>query len=315
MLKSISDIPVLFIAFARPQFARKVFDVIKRAEPKKLYFYCDKARHGDLEELERNNIIRDYIKEISWDCNLKTWFRDENIGVDPSMENAIDWLFKNEEFGIILEEDCVPSLAFFDFCRQLLPKYNDDKRVWFISGSNFIEGYNPNGYDYIISSASYQWGWASWRDRWLRMNRGVFNLSAMIDYRLNRQFYANKKLANYSDRQMKRWQDKHGYWDPKPWDSRFQLTMRCNGGLAIVPKENLVSNIGVYGSHAKKENKLVHNKKIFDTDVYEINRHPPFVVADFRYANMFYKKIIKPRVSLFRRIMNKILNMFFKKSL
>ncbi len=312
MLKSISDIPVLFIAFARPQFAHKVFDMIKEAKPKKLYFYCDKARNGNSEELENNNIIKDYIKEISWDCDLKTWFRDENIGVDPSVENAIDWLFKNEDIGIVLEEDCVPSLAFFDFCRQLLPKYNDDKRVWFISGNNFIEDYNPNGYDYIISSVSYQWGWATWRDRWQKMNRGIFNLSEMISYRLNRQFYADQKLAIYTDRQLKRWQDNGGRWDPKPWDYRFQLTMRCNGGLAIIPKQNLVSNIGVYGSHAKKENNLVHNKKIFDENIYEIKRHPPFIVGDFSYANMFYKKILKPRTSILRRTINKASQIFNK---
>ena len=53
------DTAVLVETFARPQYARQVFDQIKKAKPKKLYFYANKAR------VDRQMCIRDrmYIEE------------------------------------------------------------------------------------------------------------------------------------------------------------------------------------------------------------------------------------------------------------
>lgn len=308
-MNSIRDIPVLFFPFSRPIYARRVFEIIKKVKPKKFYFYCDKAREGNDEEIKNNNIIRDYVKEVDWDCELKTWFRDKNIGVYTSIMNAIDWFFEHEEMGIILEEDCLPSIAFFDFCRQLLPKYRDDRRVWFISGNNMIEGYNPNGYDYIFSHVSYQWGWACWSDRWRSINRKGFNIDEIINYKLHRQLLADKRISNFEVKNLNKWKDKSGYWDPQLWDYRFQLSMTCNGGLAIIPRYNLVSNIGVIGYHSSIEHKSIHNIKVLEADDYPIKRHPPFIVADFKYTQMFYKKLILRRrnfITIFSLLIKKL---------
>lgn len=296
------DIPVLFFPFVRPEYAKQTFDAIKKAQPKRFYFYCDKAREGNQEEINNNNIIRNYINDVDWDCNLKTWFRDENIGVYSSIMNAIDWFFENEEMGIILEEDCLPSLAFFDFCRQLLPKYENDQRVWFISGNNFIRGYNPNAYDYIFSTVIYQWGWATWRDRWYSINRNGFSVSEIIKYKLNRQFYSSSSIAKFSNKQLLRVQNNDGIWKPKSWDYIFQMSMRCNGGFGIIPIHNLVSNIGVLGVNSSTDNKKIHNLKTPKETVYKIEKHPPFIVPDIQYANMFFRKIIKSRRNIFTRL-------------
>lgn len=129
---------VLFETFARVEYARQVFDAIKKAQLRKLFFYSNKARADHPEEVKNNNEIRSWIKEIDWPCELHQFFRDEYVDVYTSLKGAIDWLFENEEQGIILEDDCVPSLAFFDYCDQLLPKYKDDKRIWMISGFKYI---------------------------------------------------------------------------------------------------------------------------------------------------------------------------------
>ncbi|MHB2149542.1 glycosyltransferase family protein [Calditrichota bacterium LG25] len=312
-MKSISDIPVLFFPFSRPKYARQVFEAIKKAQPKKFYFYCDKAREGNEEEKKNNEIIRAYIDEVYWDCDLKTWFRDENIGVYKSILDAIDWFFEKEEFGIILEEDTVPSMAFFDFCRQLLPKYKNDYRVWLISGNNFIEGYNPSGYDYIFSNVLYQWGWATWSSRWKKINRDGFNVYEMIRYKLNWQYFGNRKAAKYTDKELIRNMDENGIWKPPLWDYIFQLSMRCEGGFGIVPKFNLVSNIGVIGTHSNKKNKIFHERKILESLDYNIEKHPPYVVPDFQYSLKMFKKILLKKDSIFQKILRCITKLKFLK--
>ena len=308
-MKNIQYIPVLFMPFSRPHYARQVFDVIKKVKPKNLYFYCDKARDGNEVELLNNNIIREYINEVDWECKLQTWFREKNIGAYSSILNAIDWFFESEELGIILEEDCLPSIAFFDFCRQLLPMYKDDLRIWLISGNNFIEGYNPNGYDYIFSSLANQWGWATWKSRWKCINRQGFDINEIIKYKLNHQIYGGSRIGKFADLMYLNKKDADGYWKPVSWDYIFLLSMQCNGGLAIIPARNLVSNIGVTGLNSKKLNKLRHNRSIPSDNKYIIKKHPPFFVSDIKYTTEHLRSIKK---SLFRLQMKKIINLIFK---
>ena len=91
------DTAVLFETFARPQYARQVFDQIKKAKPKKLYFYSNKARVDRPDEVRNNEEIRSWVKEVDWDCELHTFFREEYVDVYTSVRGAMDWVFDNEE--------------------------------------------------------------------------------------------------------------------------------------------------------------------------------------------------------------------------
>ena len=306
-MNSIADIPVLYFPFSRPQYARKTFEAIKKAKPKKFYFYCDKAREAFEEEKKNNDVIREYIKEVNWDCELKTWFRDKNIGAYQSILDAIDWFFENEEMGIILEEDCLASLAFFDFCRQLLSMYKDDYRVWYIGGNNLIEKYYLGKYDYYFTPFAYQWGWATWRSRWMKIQRNGFDISEIKNYGLYNQLYANKKAAKKACNWLTR-QTKTTIFKTLSWDYMFNISMRCNGGFGICPKINLSANIGIVGLNNAEYNKRYHNLYIpLDQQYYSIVNHPPFVVSDYNYNKAFFKHILlKKESSLITKIIKKI---------
>jgi len=281
-------LPVLFITFARPDYARRVFDQIKQAKPKKLYFYSNKARIGELEEINNNETIRSFIQEIDWSCDLRLFFREAHVDVYTSILSALDWVFDNEEEAVILEEDCVPSLAFFDFCCQLLPVYKNDIRIWLISGDNFFPDYNPNGYDYIFSRYAYQYGWATWRSRWLQVKRDNIPWAAMKRYELYRYLFPDQDEA---DARIEADDRAFGYIQKHPcWDYIFGLTVKANGGFGIIPKTNLVSNIGVSGFHNKGYVKRIHNLGIPVTARYLITNPPLFVVPDYKYDRYFFKK-------------------------
>jgi len=298
------ETPVLIATFARPEYARKTFDAIKKAKPKKLYFYSNKAREDNPEEIKRNKEVRALVKEIDWDCELKTWFRDEYVDVFTSLWGAYDWVFDNEEQAIILEEDCVASLAFFDFCDQLLPKYKDDLRVWLISGNNFIEGYNPSGYDYIFSKFPYLYGWASWSSRWNSIYRNGFPKKEVLNNGIINYIYPSNKYRKISKEIFKRNIDA---WT-NIWDYSFTWTMKLNHGFGIIPIKNLVKNIGIDGFHNKQENKLYHNRKLYTKQKYNIIKTPPYIAPDYRYDMRFLKIIYKsPVKNRLKRIIKKII--------
>jgi hypothetical protein len=305
--KIMVNTPVLFATFSRPDYARKTFDAIKKAKPKKLYFYSDKARDNKPDEIERNNQVRDLVKEIDWDCELITFFREKHSGdIDTSLWGAYDWVFNNEEEVIILEEDCVPSLAFFDFCDQLLPKFKDDPRVWIISGNNIIEDYNPNQYDYFFSFFPYMYGWASWRDRWKKVKRDRLPYEKIKEYHLFNQIYiepaAAKQALKFTEKIV----------NTPCWDYHFTISMKCNGGLGVIPKVNLVSNIGIFGEHNKGNQSILHKRSLPAFDKYIINNPPPFVVSDYGYSKYFYNNYYLKRKKLFYLIKEKLLGLLKK---
>lgn len=285
------ETPVLFITFVRPEYARKTWDGIKAAKPKTLYFYSNKGRADKVGEIERNDEIRSYISEIDWECNLQTWFRDETVNVYDSLKGAISWLFDNEEYGIVLEEDCEPTLAFFSYCEQLLKRYEKDKRIWIISGDNFLS-YNPGGYDIIYSHHFQIYGWASWRDRWLSINWDNLDIDNFIKSKNLNRLYSRRCMVNQRINNLRK--NKDFFEKTQCWDGIFQLTMEQNNALCIYPKELLVTNNGILGTHNKNAKRALYNTIATNSDKdYLIESYPPFMFADYVYDHYMYKHFLK----------------------
>jgi hypothetical protein len=65
---------------------------------------------GRKEKRKKCNVVRNWVLEnVDWECEVKTFFRDENVGLGLGPANAISWFFDQVEQGIILEDDCLPA--------------------------------------------------------------------------------------------------------------------------------------------------------------------------------------------------------------
>ena len=112
---------VLFLVFNRPNTTRQVFEAIRQAKPPRLYVAADGPREGKLGEVECVEEVRTIVTAVDWPCEVKTLFRDKNLGCKEGVSSAITWFFEQEEQGIIIEDDCLPHLDFFSFCESLIP--------------------------------------------------------------------------------------------------------------------------------------------------------------------------------------------------
>ena len=121
--------PVLFIIFNRPDTTQQVFKAIRQVRPKYLYVAADGPRPDKIREKEKCEVAREIIKQVDWDCEVKTLFRNNNLGCKIGVSSAISWFFDNVEEGIILEDDCVSSISFLPFCSELLEYYRNDKDI------------------------------------------------------------------------------------------------------------------------------------------------------------------------------------------
>ncbi|MBA4056200.1 MAG: nucleotide-diphospho-sugar transferase, partial [Marivirga sp.] len=161
------ETPVLLLIFNRPDTTRRVFEAIRKARPKRLFVAADGPRQHKPEDADRCAKARKIATDVDWECEVKTFFRDTNVGCGRGPSGGISWFFEHVDEGIILEDDCLPSPLFFRFCAELLERYRDDKRVMEIGGNTFMDEANRDKeYSYYFSSHNNIWGWATWKRAW-----------------------------------------------------------------------------------------------------------------------------------------------------
>lgn len=239
---------ILFLMFNRVKETKFVFSQIKKVRPKRLYIACDGPRLNRDGEKELVNQCKRIVEEINWDCEIKKLYRDENLGCQRAVSEAITWFFENEEQGIVLEDDCYPSLDFFYFCDWALEKYKNKKEVWHINGNNF--GAPSSLYLNALSfiSLAQVWGWASWRDRWGHYENDLSILETLSSEKIDKWL-----LPDYARNQ----KFKHINWLKNgldTWDYQWQITILNHYGLVISPSVNLISNIGFSEQATRTQN-------------------------------------------------------------
>lgn len=240
--------PVLFLVFNRPDVTRLTWENIKKVKPKRLYVVADGPRENRKDENELCLKVREMFKsEIDWECDYFFDFRTKNMGCKLGVSRAISWFFQNEESGIILEDDCLPTASFFKFCDELLPLYKDDDRIMQISGSNFLSSkkYHPNKNQltYYISTINDIWGWATWRRAWNKYDIQLNNYDLFKKNKLLKNYYQNSEIYKWINQYI----ESSALPESKVWSTQWVYYMIVNSGYTIAPSSNLVQNIGMLG--------------------------------------------------------------------
>lgn len=277
--------PILFIVFNRPETTKQVFESIRIAQPEKLYIAADGPRENRPEEVVLCNQVRQIIDKVDWPCEVKTLFREENIGCKIGVSSAITWFFQNENEGIILEDDVIPKPEFYLFCDEMLSRYRNDKRVSMITGNNLL-GANVVSNEYYFSEFYSVWGWATWKRSWNTYDVTIKDWpnQQFISY-LRHRF--NSKLFQYYYSGFNLIRDNK----IDTWDHQWTYNCIFNSGYSIVPRANLIKNIGVYGTHSPgmSENHFIdYGEMKVDALI-----HPERVLVDFEADLFFSQKKIK----------------------
>lgn len=240
----VTDCPVavLLLVFNRPELAQQAMLRIRAVQPPRLYIHGDGPRPTRAGEDSAVSETRKVISLIDWPCEVYTLFREENMGLRKGVGGAIDWFFENEPYGIIIEDDCIPDPSFFQFCAELLVRYQDDDKVMHIGGSNLLShvtGDYPA--DYLVTRFPFVWGWAGWRRAWRKMDFQMENLDAFISAnkisRIVNTFPADVYLL---DKLLKTKAE-----TMQSWAYTWLYSIIDNDGVCILSTTNLTQNVGV----------------------------------------------------------------------
>lgn len=239
--------PILFIVFNRPETTARVFEKIRQARPSRLYVAADGPRAEYPTDKHKCEAVRKIATAVDWPCDVQILLRPENLGCMKGVSGGIDWFFAHEKSGIVLEDDIVPTPAFFSFCENMLEEYRDNSNIYAISGINIVPRKSgPKGH---FQSRYFQaWGWAGWADRWNEMD------ITLPDFR--EKLSKARKQGKIKWWEAKRWRGfvasalRAGY----TWDYQWMFFILTRGGGVIRPTANLIKNIG-FGedaTHTKK---------------------------------------------------------------
>lgn len=290
MKPALIDIPVLILFFNRPEPLSAVFQQIKAARPTKLFLYQDGPRNE--KDLPGIMACRQIVEQVDWECEVHRLFQEKNYGCDPSEYLSQKWAFSMVEKCIVLEDDDIPSLSFFPFCKELLDKYEDDERISMITGTNYDEITPDMPYDYFFATTFSISGWASWRrviDLWdehYSFLDDPFNLQQLENYIKERKY--QKEFIEFCRH--------HRNSGKAYYETIFHAAIFLNSGLSIVPAKNMINNMGATegSTHFGGSNDLLPRgyRRIFTMQRHELDfplKHPKYIIENVDYKKRMFR--------------------------
>ena len=280
--------PILFLIFNRPDHIALVFNEIKKQQPKYFYIHADGPRSGNQDDIKKCQVARSIIEQIDWECELHTLFRDENLGCGKGPASAITWFFENVSEGIIIEDDCIPHPDFFNYCSELLNKYRDDSRIMVIGATTYQDNY-PCEYSYTFSAYGTMAAWATWKRVWDKYDYSLSYFTRHeLKTKLRKYFYSRFEYTNWLG--LYDWIVKDGF--SSYWDWQLHFITFFNEGIAIRPKFNMISNIGIGidATHTNYEIAAAFQACRPTFGCFPLS-HPPLISVNKKYDAAYYKKM------------------------
>lgn len=300
--------PVLLIAFNRPDTTEKVFQKIREAQPTKLYVAVDGARPGKDGEAHIIEQVKEITKNVNWDCQTHYKFNEKNLGAEITVSAAVTWALENEEYVIVLEDDIIAPFSFFRFVQEMLIKYSDNKSVYMISGGQFTPIETPNNEDYLFGLYGHTGcGWGTWKRAWRKFDLGVNDFDKVLNGSVLDSLCLFNKEKMYIIRSITKMKENGA--GNNTWDRCWAYIRIKEHGLSIIPKNNLTSNIGIYGLHARGQTE--NHFRAYDEN-YIATRHPEKIKRNIEYDKYHFLKYINKRPSLLKRAIKKAKRMLVK---
>jgi hypothetical protein len=272
--------PALVITYSRFQGLKNVIDSCIRAGVTRIYVCIDGPRDSRAAEIQGQ--MRSFLSSIPTNAGTKimVWQREENLGIAISVITAIDWFFRHEESGVILEDDLEISDSFIKFSEKALSFFWTSQKIVMISGNRYDRNLEIAP---VLVSYPQTWGWGTWRHKWIRIRESIIlhpsNNLKLIEGDTKRFWQVGSTRV---------WD---GYIDT--WDLLVAYAMLRNETYCLLPPENLVTNVGndSYSTHTNDSSFPIRfPAKVIDVTKIEFNEFiesPSLTVNKFLEQNVF----------------------------
>jgi hypothetical protein len=301
------DVPVCFSIWSRPKLQLRQFEIIKKAKPSVMFLVSNGKLNDEHEKLLQESRLL-VENGIDWNCTIYKYYENINIGPYSFQNNYYSGVWKIVDRCIFMDDDCIPSVSFFSFCAELLEKYKNDTRIFWINGMNYEGESQEVSSDYFFSKSGCGWGFATWK-RVFEQCWGMLDYSK-DPYVMSLLKYMKKEDDNFYDQLIGF--SKNEYFDGhRPSVEFFFGSNRyLQNQLYISPKRNLVLNAGcnIESWHGSPMNQMPKKERsIYLLKTYELSfpiKHQEYVIVNKRYDD-FVNDIFcigRPALRTFRKI-------------
>ena len=226
----------LIIAYRRHENVSKLINILSSQGVKRIYVAIDHNSPLDSSSLIDVNKTIEVVIAASEKMpgQLRVAIHIENVGCSAAVLSACEWFFENEEFGLILEDDCMPAQEFFTYANYSRKIIETNSDVWLFCGTQFAP-YEKSPDSWVLSKYALIWGWGTSKSNWNQIASSLRKdeikiFSKDISFAEKQYWSAGAKRSN------------SGVIDA--WDNILIQRMLALGKKAILPKYALVSNIG-----------------------------------------------------------------------
>jgi hypothetical protein len=234
--------PIVLFVYNRLWHTKKTIESLQNnalAKDSVLYIYSDYFK--DEKSKRKVDEVREYVNTITGFKEVNLVFREYNYGLANSVIDGVNEVIDKHGKVIVLEDDLVSGQYFLKFMNDCLTRYQEEKRIWHVSGYMYPVD-DINSCEVLFTNYTSSWGWGTWKDRWKFFERDPdslikefskqqikkFNFNGFED--IWYQVIANKKGKLYT------------------WAVFWYATVFKKDGLCVYPYKSLIKNIGHDGS-------------------------------------------------------------------
>lgn len=233
--------PIILFTYNRLWHTQQTIETLKKntlAMDSEIFIFSDGPKKGDEDKV---NQVRGYLKNVDGFKRITIIERDENLGLADSIIEGVTKIVNEHEKVIIMEDDLLTSPYFLKFMNDSLSFYENDSKVWHISGWTCpinTSGLDDNFFWQVMDC----WGWATWKNRWSSFQKKPNKLIKEWDKRKIYKFDLDGSGVFWS--QIKN----NASGRINTWAIFWYATIFDNNGLCLTPAQSYVRNIGLDGS-------------------------------------------------------------------
>ena len=297
--------PVILFCYNRPWHVEQTLIALSKNELSDrsvLYIYCDGPKENATDE-QINNIkqTRKVVRKEQWCKEVHIIEAEQNKGLANSIIEGVTEIINKYGNVIVVEDDIVTSRYFLTYMNKSLELYENNKGVFSIGAFNFpsklVEIPRDYKWDNYASLRVCSWGWASWKDRWNKIEWDIDNIIKSLS-----DNYLIVAFNRGGDDLYPMLKD-HQKGRVNSWAIRFGYAHFYNHSVCMCPISSYVDNLGLDGTgehcgnlNDKYKNDLTLSKK--DPRLLEM------IYEDKRIINAFYNTFTYAKRPLWQKVVN-----------
>lgn len=233
--------PVILVCYNRPHHTAEMLKALEVHNIQNLIIFADAPKSD--KDVEGVRATRKLLEGIRW-THPEIVFQTENQGLAKSIVSSANYAFSLHDRLVLLEDDCVPQRHFFDFMSNCLDRYEENEKIFGISGYTVpipsrLQEQHP--YDLYFYPRIGSWGWGTWKRAWQHYDTDLVKLCRKalesnidltqggVDIPVNIEGLLRGTLKDV-------------------WTLNWVLTVYLNKGYYIYPTKSHINNIGFDGT-------------------------------------------------------------------